>query len=99
MDESRTVEGGQSDAAAGGRSDAAAHDDLAPFCMHLQSKKAFFRALPPREESDLLDASRHCWCRKTMQVLGPDGEFVSPADCRRGRECFRGVFESSRNDP
>lgn len=67
-------------------------DEFAPFCIHLQSKKSYFRTLPPREESDILDASRHCWCRKTMQILGPDGEIAAPEDCRRSRGCFQGIF-------
>ena len=59
-----------------------------PFCLHLQSKKRFFLRGEPAQESDLLDASQHCWCRKTMQAIGPDGERVDPLDCRAGRACF-----------
>ena len=61
---------------------------LSPFCRHLQSKKLFFRTLPPQTEEDVLDASRHCWCRQTHQILGPDGEVVEPLECRAGRACF-----------
>ncbi|MBI5364016.1 MAG: hypothetical protein HZA53_12605 [Planctomycetes bacterium] len=63
-----------------------------PFCRHIQSKKLFFRSSPPEHEEDILDASRHCWCRRTQQVLGPDGEVVAPDDCRAGRECFQGLL-------
>lgn len=65
---------------------------LSPFCVHLQSKKTFFRQGPPMEELDVLDGSRHCWCRKTMQALGPDGDVVDLEDCRRGRGCFQSIL-------
>jgi len=65
---------------------------LGPFCVHLQSKKLFFAAGPPQTVEDVLDASRHCWCRKTMQVIGPDGEFVDPRDCQSGRSCFESIL-------
>lgn len=71
-------------------------DDAAPFCTDLCSKKLVFRTHPPRTAEDVLDASNHCWCRRTQQVLGPDGEHVSPDDCRAGRGCFRSVFAPSR---
>lgn len=58
------------------------------YCLHLQSKKTFFLRGPARQESDILDASQHCWCRKTMQAVGPDGEIVDPEDCQAGRACF-----------
>lgn len=63
-----------------------------PFCLHLQSKKRFSLRGEPLVESDVLDASQSCWCRKTMQALGPDGELVDPADCRAGRGCFESAF-------
>lgn len=62
--------------------------ELSPFCRHLGSKKLCFRTRPPQTEGDVLDASRHVWCRATHQALGPDGEAVDTADCRRGRGCF-----------
>jgi len=61
---------------------------ISPFCRDLSSKKAVFLARPPRDEEELLDASRHCWCGETMQALGPDGDVVAPEDCRAGRACF-----------
>ena len=57
------------------------------FCIHLQSKKTFFLRGLPLSEDDILDASRHCWCRKTMQAIGPDGELVDPDTCQPGRVC------------
>lgn len=66
--------------------------DASPYCRHIQSKKLTFRTAPPRCEEDILDASRHCWCRRTHQILGPDGEVVAPEDCRAGRACFEGLL-------
>lgn len=65
---------------------------IAPFCAHIQSKKAFFLGRPPNTETELLDASQSCWCRRTMQALGPDGDVVDPADCRAGRGCYESVL-------
>lgn len=65
---------------------------LSPFCIHLQSKKLFFSTGPPMKVDDVLDASRHCWCRRTMQALGPDAEVVDPRDCQAGRSCFESIL-------
>lgn len=65
--------------------------NISPFCLHLQSKKIYFSSSLPMEESDVLDASRSCWCRLTMQVLGPDKERAGPARCRAGRTCFESI--------
>jgi hypothetical protein len=66
----------------------AAAFELSPYCRHLGSKKLCFRTHPPQTDEDVLDASRHTWCRQSHQSLGPDGEAVDVADCRRGRACF-----------
>ena len=63
-----------------------------PFCTHLRSKKSYFIREPALEETDLLDGSGHCWCRKTMLALGPDGEAAGPSACRAGRTCFEGIL-------
>jgi hypothetical protein len=68
--------------------DAATGALQSPFCCELRSKKYYTLQGMPTEEHHLLDASRHCWCRKTMQAAGPDGERVQPADCRPGRACY-----------
>ncbi len=65
---------------------------LFPFCRLLRSKKLYFARQPPRTEEEILDASRRCWCSRTMQALGPDGELVAPEDCRSGRTCFEGFL-------
>lgn len=63
---------------------------ISPFCAHLRTKKYFFLETPPVEDDDILDASGRSWCNHTQEALGPDGEMVSPQDCRRGRRCFEG---------
>jgi hypothetical protein len=35
-----------------------------------------------------LDASNHCWCRETQQVVGPDGGRVQPDRCVPSRSCY-----------
>ncbi|QDU69794.1 hypothetical protein [Engelhardtia mirabilis] len=67
---------------------------LSPFCADLGSKKLLLNSKPPMTEEDVLDASNHCWCRRTNQVLGPDREVAVPELCRSGRSCFRSLFDS-----
>ena len=62
------------------------------FCASLRSKKFFMRDALPTEASDYLDASNHCWCRMTQQVIGPDGGIVNPEACVNGRACFSSAF-------
>jgi hypothetical protein len=64
-----------------------------PFCREIRSKRYYFLQQMPTEESHLLDGSNRCWCRLTMQVVGPDGQMVRPKDCKAGRSCYRSLFE------
>jgi hypothetical protein len=66
---------------------------VSPFCTALSSKKIMVAEGAPLVDEDVLDRSCHCWCAVTTQVLGPDRELASPADCRKGRACFRSPFE------
>lgn len=66
--------------------------ELPPYCVDIQSKKLLLSSAVPRVESDILDASRSCWCRRTMRALGPDREPVEPEACQVGRSCFRSVL-------
>ena len=68
-------------------------EELHPFCADLVSKKILCSEGLPRREEDVRDASNHCWCARTSQVVGPDRRPVSPVDCRRGRACFRSALE------
>lgn len=69
-------------------------EELHPFCVDLLSKKLLCGEGLPRTDSDVLDASGHCVCARTSQVLGPDRAPVGPQECRRGRECYKGALES-----
>ena len=62
---------------------------LSPYCHDLQTKKRWFLDVPPLKESDLLDGSGACWCRRTKDIVGADGEVVDPEDCLEGRSCWR----------
>lgn len=59
-----------------------------PLCRELRSKKFFYLEALPLSASDIRDASGHCWCRRTMQVVGPDGNRVRPEGCTPGRDCY-----------
>ena len=64
-----------------------------PFCRDIRSKKFYFLQEMPTEIHHLRDASNHCWCRRTVQAFGPDGELVRPEDCNAGRDCYKSLFE------
>jgi hypothetical protein len=70
------------------------HEEVlnSPMCRELRSKKVFSLETIPMKEADILDMSGHCWCRVTMQPVGPDGEFVQPKDCVPGRGCYKSHF-------
>ncbi len=62
------------------------------FCGALRSKKFFMIDAVPTDASQYLDASNHCWCRTTQQVIGPDGAAVHPDSCVTGRSCYSSAF-------
>lgn len=64
-----------------------------PFCRELRSKKYYFLQTMPTEEAQLLDGSNYCWCRRTMQALGPDGNLAHPQECGPNRACYQSLFE------
>ena len=64
-----------------------------PYCRQIRSKKYYFLQEMPTREEDLLDSTRACWCQKTMQAVGPDGEMVHPSECAPGRSCYQSLFE------
>jgi hypothetical protein len=64
------------------------------FCSSLRSKKFFMIDALPTDASQYLDASNHCWCRTTQQVVGPDGGSVHPESCVAGRACYTSAFEA-----
>ena len=65
-----------------------------PFCGSLRSKKFFMLDSLATEAEQYLDASNHCWCRETQQVVGPDSDRVSPNRCVPGRTCYSSALES-----
>jgi hypothetical protein len=67
-----------------------------PFCKHLRSKKWYFRKGPPATIEDAVDGSRHCWCHRTWETIGPDDDPAHPEDCVRGRGCFEPLFLTER---
>jgi hypothetical protein len=64
-----------------------------PLCREIRSKKFFHLTTIPMTASDIIDASNHCWCRKTQQVIGADGNRVHPTTCTPGRGCYKSYFE------
>ncbi len=62
-----------------------------PFCGELRSKKYYFIQETPTEDHHILDVTNHCWCRQTMQAIGPDGERAHAGDCKADRTCFRAL--------
>ncbi len=58
------------------------------FCGSLRSKKFFMLDALATEPAQYLDASKHCWCRETQQVIGPDGGRVHPSRCVPNRACY-----------
>ena len=64
------------------------------FCSSLRSKKFFMIDALPTDASQYLDASNHCWCRMTQQVIGLDGGTVHPDSCKVGRDCYSSAFEA-----
>lgn len=67
-----------------------------PFCGDLRSKRFFMLDRIASEADDYLDASNHCWCYHTQQVIGPDGNIVMPERCIPGRDCYRSALDRSR---
>lgn len=63
-----------------------------PMCRDLRSKKYFTLKSLPMTPADILDLSNHCWCRQTMQVIGPDGGLVRPEKCSSKRGCYKSHF-------
>ena len=59
-----------------------------PFCSSLRSKKFFMFDALATDSEQYLDASNHCWCRETQQVIGPDGGRATPNRCTPGRSCY-----------
>ena len=64
-----------------------------PFCGSLRSKKFFLLNALATDAEQYLDASNHCWCRETQQVIGPDGGRATPSRCTSSRSCYTSAIE------
>jgi len=64
---------------------------ISPYCGRLRSKKYYMVGHPPLCEEDLLDGSRHCWCQRTKQAVGPDADLVAPEACQSERTCYEPI--------
>jgi len=58
------------------------------FCASLRSKKFFMLDSLATSADQYIDASNHCWCRETQEVIGPDNKRVHPDNCVPGRSCY-----------
>ena len=66
-----------------------------PFCGSLRSKKFFMLDGLATEAGQYLDASNHCWCRETQQVVGPDGSiYVSDGHDGQGMTTNAAIEDS-----
>lgn len=61
-------------------------------CRNLRSKKYFYLESMPLTASDMIGLDNHCWCRRTQQVVGPDGGKARPEVCGAGRACYESQF-------
>ena len=82
------------ESAAAGATEAGANAGAqSSFCGSLRSKKFFMLDGLATEAGQYIDASNHCWCRETQQVVGPDGSRVNPSRCVPGRACYSSSLE------
>jgi hypothetical protein len=44
------------------------------------------------EAAQYLDGSDSCWCFRTQQPIGPDGNKVYPDRCTPGRACYKSAL-------
>lgn len=61
---------------------------LKPYCQHLRTKRYYISDAPPATYLAEETATTGYWCLKTMGVVGPDDNFVSPTDCKGHRACY-----------
>jgi len=64
-------------------------------CRHLQNKAFFFPPLPEGlPKLDLHEElSTPCWCLRTHEPIGPDGDQAWLNVCKRGRSCFEAEID------
>ena len=57
------------------------------FCKHLRSKDLYMN-LPFHPSGMETSDGTPCWCQKTQQVMGPDGDLVDRTACGKERSCY-----------
>jgi hypothetical protein len=66
---------------------------VGPVCAMLRTKTSFGGyVLDEDDQSDWQQGTSSTavyWCLKTMDMAGPDDDFVDPRCCRAGRTCYR----------
>jgi hypothetical protein len=55
-------------------------------CRHLRSKNIYMDL--PFHPSGMESSGTPCWCFRTQQVFGPDGETASERKCNPDRLCY-----------
>lgn len=63
--------------------------ELKPYCQYLRTKRYYISDAPPATYLAEETAATGYWCLRTMGVVGPDDNFVSPTDCKDHRACYR----------
>lgn len=60
-------------------------------CLHLRNKMDYV-SLDSQANGDENGASSSgappCYCLRTLTVIGPDDDIVSPTECAPGRTCY-----------
>ena len=65
-----------------------------PICQNLRTKAIYIPGGNLQNLTLLVigrvenNPGSHYWCNCTMQVVGPDDQFVSPDACKQSRNCF-----------
>ena len=59
-------------------------------CQNLRTKALY---VPGGNLGNLAETNPYSnyWCNCTMQVVGPDDQFVSPEGCKGARSCFEPI--------
>lgn len=54
-------------------------------CRHLRSNDMYYDS---GRQNDRESNSGACWCLKTHEAFGPDGEPATKSECCAGRACY-----------
>ena len=59
-----------------------------PTACHFIENKAFFFPPPVEAGDEPHPLSTPCWCLRTHEATGPDGDAVDVDICVKGRSCY-----------